>query len=66
MFGIPLLIVFSFALYATAWTPYRGQIVSDTNDTLVLHLKGINWYGMETPTRVIEGLWAADLIDHVG
>lgn len=29
------------------------------------HVKGINWYGMETPLRTLDGLYQRDLPDHV-
>lgn len=28
--------------------------------------RGMNWYGMEIPTRTVEGLWARDIPDHLG
>lgn len=42
------------------WTSERGAILLNGRQ---FHLKGVNWFGMETDTRAPHGLWAVPLKD---
>lgn len=59
-----LWVLFILLRMVNAWKIQNHQIIS-SYDQSVHTIKGINWYGMEINGRVVEGLWARDIIDYV-
>jgi endoglucanase len=48
-----------------AWRIESGSIMSNNYSWSPYKIFGMNWYGMEIETRVMEGLWIRDIHSHI-
>ena len=54
-----LFLFLSSLVCINAWTVKNGHIINDKNETV--GIRGISWFGFETPDFVVNGLWTHPL-----